>query len=212
MPTSYDIKQSDNTPVFGVKELSKRIKETLEERFGRLRVRGETSNVFRSARGHVYLRLKEGDSVLEAVCWDSVAQRSAMEWQDGLEVECVGRLSAYHGHSKYQLIIDSIKPAGEGALYRMLTERRKRLEAEGLFAAERKQALPFLPSRIGLITSMQGAVLHDILHRLRERCARDVLIWPSQVQGEHAAASLCRALRGLSGGEGHARQDTWRWT
>ncbi|MBC6444011.1 MAG: exodeoxyribonuclease VII large subunit [Alphaproteobacteria bacterium GM202ARS2] len=199
MPATHDIKQSDNTPVFGVKELSTRIKETLEERFGRLCVRGETSNVFRSARGHVYVRLKEGDSILEAVCWKNVAEASSMEWHDGIEVECVGRLSAYHGGSKYQLIIDEVTPSGEGALYRMLAERRKRLEGEGLFALERKRALPFLPSRIGLITSLQGAVLHDVLHRLRERCVRDVLIWPSQVQGDEAAATLCRALQGLGG-------------
>jgi exodeoxyribonuclease VII large subunit len=187
-----------NQPEYTVSELSLALKRSIEDEFGHVRVRGEISGWKRVGSGHCYFALKDSDAVLDAVCWRTTAIRLALRPEDGMEVVCNGRLTTYPGRSKYQLVVDSIELAGIGALLRLLEERRQRLAAEGLFAAERKQKLPFLPRVIGIVTSPTGAVIRDILHRLADRFPRHVLLWPVAVQGEGAAAQIAAAIAGFN--------------
>jgi exodeoxyribonuclease VII large subunit len=187
-----------NLPEFTVSEISQAVKRTLEGRFERIRVRGEISGFKRATSGHLYFALKDEESKLDGVCWRMTAQRLAIAPEDGLEVIATGRISSYPGRSSYQLIIDSLELAGEGALLKLLEDRRKKLAGEGLFDLERKKALPFLPAVIGVVTSPTGAVIRDILHRLRDRFPRHVLIWPVPVQGEGAKEQIAAAIAGFN--------------
>jgi exodeoxyribonuclease VII large subunit len=187
-----------NLPEYSVSELSMALKRSIEESFSHVRVRGEISGFKRHGSGHCYFALKDSDAVIDAVCWRNTAIRLPIRPEDGMEVVCTGRLTTYPGRSKYQLVIDSIELAGIGALLRVLEERRQRLAAEGLFAAERKKKLPFLPGVIGIVTSPSGAVIRDILHRLADRFPRHVLVWPVAVQGEGAAAQVAAAIEGFN--------------
>ena len=174
------------------------MKRSIEDGFGQVRVRGEISGWKRVGSGHCYFALKDSDAVIDAVCWRMTAIRLDMKPEDGMEVVCSGRLTTYPGRSKYQLVVERIELTGIGALLRKLEERRQRLAAEGLFAAERKKKLPFLPQVIGIVTSPTGAVIRDILHRLADRFPRRVLIWPVAVQGEGAAAQIAAAIDGFN--------------
>jgi exodeoxyribonuclease VII large subunit len=187
-----------NLTEYTVSELSQALKRSIEDGFSHVRVRGEVSGFKRHASGHCYLALKDADAVLDAVCWRMTAIRLAVKPEDGMEVVCTGRLTTFPGRSKYQLVIDTIELAGVGALLKLLEERRRRLAAEGLFAAERKKPLPFLPQIIGIVTSPTGAVIRDILHRLADRFPRRVLLWPVAVQGEGAAAQVAAAIAGFN--------------
>jgi exodeoxyribonuclease VII large subunit len=187
-----------NLPEYTVSELSMALKRSIEEGFSHVRVRGEISGFKRHSSGHCYFALKDSDAVIDAVCWRNTAIRLPIRPDDGMEVVCTGRLTTYPGRSKYQLVIDSIELAGIGALLKILEDRRQRLAAEGLFAAERKKKLPFLPQVIGIVTSPSGAVLRDILHRLADRFPRQVLVWPVAVQGEGAAAQVAAAIEGFN--------------
>ncbi len=186
-----------NIAEFSVSELAFALKRTIEDSFGWVRVRGELSGLKRAASGHMYFSLKDDKAVLDAVCWRGTLPKLAFELEDGLEVVCLGRLTTYPQRSRYQLVVEAIEPAGIGALLAQLEERRKRLEAEGLFAPERKKPLPFLPDVVGVVTSASGAVVRDILHRLEERFPRRVILWPVLVQGEGAAAQIAAAVRGF---------------
>jgi len=187
-----------NTPEFSVSEISGVVKRVIEGEFGHVRVRGELGRVSRPRSGHVYLDLKDDRAVLSGVIWKGVASRLSVQPEEGMEVVATGRLTTFAGQSRYQLIVEDMVPAGAGALMAMLEKRRKALAAEGLFAAERKRALPYLPEVIGVVTSPSGAVIRDILHRLRERFPRRVLIWPVAVQGERCAPEVARAIRGFN--------------
>src|SRR5947199_2069783 len=187
-----------NLPEYTVSELSQALKRSVEENFSYVRVRGEISGYKRHSSGHCYFALKDAEAVLDAVCWRQTAIRLPIRPEDGMEVVCTGRLTTYPGRSKYQLVVDSIALAGIGALLRLLEERRQRLAAEGLFAAERKKKLPFLPQVIGIVTSPTGAVIRDILHRLADRFPRRVLLWPVAVQGDGAAAQIAAAIDGFN--------------
>lgn len=187
-----------NLPELSVSDLSRALKRTVEDAFGYVRVRGEISQPKRHTSGHLYLRLKDDAAVIEAVCWKGVVARLAIRPEEGMEVICTGKLTTYPGRSQYQLVIDSMDLAGEGALLKMLEERKRRLAAEGLFAPERKKPLPFLPRTIGVITSPTGAVIRDILHRLSDRFPRHVLLWPVAVQGDGAATQVARAIQGFN--------------
>src|SRR5437764_6375669 len=189
---------ASNLLEYTVSELSLALKRSIEDGFSHVRVRGEISGFKRVGSGHCYFALKDTDAVLDAVCWRQTAIRIPLKPEDGMEVVCTGRVTTYPGRSKYQLVVDSIALAGKGALLRLLEERRQRLAAEGLFAAERKQKLPFLPQVIGIVTSPTGAVIRDILHRLADRFPRRVLIWPVAVQGEGAAAQIAAAIAGFN--------------
>ncbi|MBL4804108.1 MAG: exodeoxyribonuclease VII large subunit [Alphaproteobacteria bacterium] len=194
--TENESKKS-NVPEFSVQELAFSLKRTLEENFGRVRVRGELSRVSIAASGHMYSSLKDDQAVIDAVCWKGVMSKLSVKPEEGLEVICTGRISTYPQRSNYQLIIESMELAGEGALLKMLEERKKKLAAEGLFAPERKKDVPFLPKTIGVVTSPTGAVIRDILHRLTDRFPRDVLVWPVLVQGDGAAKQVAAAVRGF---------------
>lgn len=187
-----------NLPEVTVSELSGALKRALEEGFGRVRVRGELSGVKHHSSGHLYFSLKDEGAVLGGVCWRGTVARLGLKPADGMEVVCTGRITAYVGRSQYQIVADAMELAGQGALLKLLEERRQKLLAEGLFAAERKKKLPFLPGVIGVITSPTGAVIRDILHRLNERFPRRVLIWPVAVQGEAAAEQVARAIAGFN--------------
>ena len=187
-----------NVPEFSVSEISQAVKRTLEGTFERVRVRGEISGFKRAASGHLYMAMKDDAAVLDAVCWRGTAGRLSIQPEDGMEVIATGRLTSYPGRSKYQIVIDSLELAGEGALLKLLEDRRRKLAAEGLFDEGRKQALPFLPQVIGVVTSPTGAVIRDILHRLADRFPRHVLVWPVLVQGEGAAEQVAAAIRGFN--------------
>ena len=187
-----------NVPEYTVSELSLALKRTVEGAYERVRVRGELSGVKRAASCHLYMSMKDDKAVLDVVCWRATAGRLRFAPEDGLEVVCTGKLTTYPGRSKYQLIVESMEPAGLGALMALLEERKKKLAAEGLFDEARKQALPYLPAVIGVVTSPTGAVIRDILHRLRERFPRRVLLWPVLVQGEGAAREIAAAIEGFN--------------
>ncbi len=189
---------SANQPEYSVSELAQALKRSIEDRFGQVRVKGEISGWKRVGSGHCYFALKDAEAVLDAVCWRTTAVRLQMNPEDGMEVVCSGRLTTYPGRSKYQLVVDRIELAGVGALLKLLEDRRTRLAAEGLFAAEGKKKLPFLPEVIGIVTSPSGAVIRDILHRLADRFPRRVLLWPVAVQGENAAAQIAAAIDGFN--------------
>ncbi len=162
-----------------------------------MRLRGELSGVKRAASGHLYCALKDENAVIDGVMWRGGAQRLAFRPEDGIEVVASGKLTTYPGRSKYQIVIESMEIAGEGALLALLEKTRARLAAEGLFDADRKRALPYLPRTIGVVTSPTGAVIRDILHRLADRFPSHVLVWPVLVQGQGAAEQVAAAVRGF---------------
>ncbi len=193
-----DPAQSGNAPEFTVSEISGAVKRLIEGEFAHVRVRAEVGRVSRPRSGHVYLDLKDERAVLSGVIWKGVAARLSTQPEEGMEVVATGRLTTFPGQSKYQIVIEEIAPAGVGALMAMLEKRKAQLAAEGLFAPERKQPIPYLPEVIGVVTSPSGAVIRDILHRLRDRFPRKVLIWPVAVQGERCAAEVARAIEGFN--------------
>jgi exodeoxyribonuclease VII large subunit len=188
----------DNIPVFSVTEISTAVKKTVEGAFERVRVRGEISRPSFPSSGHVYFRLKDENAVLDAVVFRGLRSRLSMLPEDGLEVIASGRMTTFAGKSSYQIIVDSLEMAGEGALLKLLEERKKKLAAEGLFAEERKRALPYLPTVVGVVTSPSGSVIRDILHRLADRFPRHVLVWPVAVQGDQAAPQVTAAIQGFN--------------
>jgi exodeoxyribonuclease VII large subunit len=188
-----------NAPEFTVTELSSALRRTVEDAYGHVRVRGEITG-FRGAHasGHCYFALKDDGAKIEAVVWKGTHYRMRFKPQEGLEVIATGKLTTYPGSSKYQIVIESLEPAGIGALMALMEERKKKLAAEGLFDEARKQLLPWLPEVIGVVTSPTGAVIRDILHRLEDRFPRHVLVWPVRVQGEGSAEQVANAIRGFN--------------
>ncbi len=188
----------DNSPALTVSELSGALKRTVESAFGQVRVRGEISGFKRHASGHCYFTLKDENACIDAVIWRGNAAALAFLPEDGAEVIATGKLTTYPGRSKYQIVVERMEIAGEGALLALLEKRRRALAAEGLFSAERKRSLPFLPQVIGVVSSPTGAVIRDILHRLEDRCPTRVILWPVPVQGEGAAAKIAAAIRSFA--------------
>jgi exodeoxyribonuclease VII large subunit len=182
-----------------VTELSAALKRTVEDSFGYVRVRGEISG-YRGphSSGHVYFALKDESARIDAVIWKMAFSRMKIRPEEGLEVVVTGRLTTYPGRSNYQIIIETLEPAGVGALLKQLEERKKKLAAEGLFEEARKQLIPFMPRVVGVVTSPTGAVIRDILHRLADRFPRDVIVWPVRVQGDGAANEIAAAIRGFN--------------
>src|SRR5438874_4396600 len=187
-----------NLPELTVSELSTALRRTIEEAYGYVRVRGELGKVSYHGNGHVYFDLRGDRACVASVIWRSTALRIALKLEAGLEVVVTGRLTTYPGRSQYQIIVDTLEPAGIGALMALLEERKRKLAAEGLFDEARKQLLPFLPTVIGVVTSPSGAVIRDILHRLADRFPRRVLLWPVKVQGEGSAAEVATAIEGFN--------------
>lgn len=189
---------SNAPPEYTVSELSHKLKRVVEEEFSFVRVRGEISKVTVAKSGHLYTSMKDADAVLDAICWKGSLSRLSVKPEEGMEVVCTGRLTTYPGRSNYQLIIETMELAGQGALLKMLEMRRKKLAAEGLFDPARKKPIPFLPKLIGIVTSPTGAVIRDMMHRLEERFPRPVLLWPVIVQGQTAAQQVAAAIRGFN--------------
>jgi exodeoxyribonuclease VII large subunit len=195
-------KPQSNLAEFSVSELSGAIKRAVEEGFPFVRVRGEISGLKTVASGHTYFDLKDEKAVLNAIIWKQSARSIGLKPESGMDVVCTGRVTTYPGSSRYQMIVEQVELAGQGALMALLEERRKRLLAEGLFDSERKKKLPFLPQVIGVVSSPTGAVIRDIMHRLNARFPRQVLLWPVAVQGEKAAAEIAAAIAGFNALDG----------
>lgn len=185
-------------PILSVTEISLSLKACVEQVFSDIRVRGEVSGVKKAASGHIYFSLKDNDSVLSAVAWRGRDKITQAAIEEGLEIVCTGKLSTYPGRSNYQMIVESAEPAGIGALLKLLNERKEKLAKEGLFDEARKKPLPYLPDVIGVITSPTGAVIRDIMHRLKDRFGRHVILWPVLVQGTEAAEQIAGAIKGFN--------------
>ncbi len=184
----------NNNPVYSVGEFSQVIKKLVETNFSYVRIRGEISRPSFPGSGHVYFTLKDTDGSIAAIIWKYTLPRLSIRPEEGMEVICNGKITTFAGQSKYQIIVDSMEVAGEGALLKMLEDRRKKLLAEGLFKQEHKKPIPYLPQRIGVITSPSGAVIKDILHRLSDRFPSHVYLWPVAVQGEGSAQQIANAI------------------
>jgi exodeoxyribonuclease VII large subunit len=191
--------QRVNVPEWTVSELSAALKRTVEDTYNYVRVRGEISG-YRGphSSGHAYFALKDDGARIEAVIWRTSFARMRIRPEEGLEVVATGRLTTYPGRSTYQIVIETLAPAGLGALMALLEQRKRTLAAEGLFDEARKQRLPYLPAVIGVVTSPSGAVIRDILHRLADRFLPHVLVWPVRVQGDGAADEIAAAIRGFN--------------
>lgn len=189
---------TDNVHEFTVSEISQVLKQTVEQAFSFVRVRGEISGLKRASSGHVYFSLKDENAVLNGICWKGLAEKLPFSIEDGLEVIATGKITTYQNRSNYQIIVEWMEPAGIGALMALLEKRKQELAKEGLFSPERKKKLPYMPSVIGVITSPTGAVIRDILHRLSERFPAHVLLWPVPVQGEGAAEKIAAAIKGFN--------------
>lgn len=186
-----------NMPEYTVSEISGAVKRTLESTFGRIRVRGEVTELKRYPSGHIYLSLKDEGAKIAGVVWKSAVPRLGMTPENGVEVIATGRISAYGERSSYQLIIERMEFAGAGALLARIEMLRTRLAAEGLFDVGSKRALPMLPRVVGVVSSERGAVIQDILTTVARRFPRTVLLWPVPVQGEGAAERIAAAIEGF---------------
>jgi exodeoxyribonuclease VII large subunit len=188
-----------NAAEYTVSEISNALKRTVEDTFGHVRVRGEISG-YRGphSSGHAYFSLKDDKAKIDAVVWRTTMQRLKFRPEEGMEVIATGKLTTYPGKSSYQIVIDNLEPAGAGALMALLEERKKRLAAEGLFDKERKRPLPYMPRVIGVVTSPTGAVIRDIIHRIKDRFPLTVVVWPVRVQGETSGAEVAAAVSGFN--------------
>ncbi len=186
-----------NVPEYTVSEISGAVKRTLEGAFGRVRVRGEITELKRYSSGHIYFSLKDEGGKLAGVIWKSAVSRLGLDPENGVEVIAQGKISSYGDRSTYQLMVDRMEYAGAGALLARIEMLRVRLAAEGLFDVARKRPFPLLPEVIGVVTSAQGAVIQDIRTTIERRFPRRILLWPVPVQGEGAARAICEALRGF---------------
>lgn len=188
----------DNAPALSVSELSSALKRTVEGAFDHVRVRGEISGFKRVASGHCYFTLKDDSACIDAVIWRGQAAALRFQPEDGAEVVATGKLTTYPARSRYQIVVERLELAGQGALMALLDKRRRQLAAEGLFDEARKRALPFAPQLVGVVTSPTGAVIRDILHRLADRFPCRVLVWPTPVQGEGAAEKVAAGIAGFN--------------
>src|SRR3984957_12075420 len=189
---------ADNAPAYTVSELAFALKRTLEDTYGFVRLRGELSKVTRHASGHIYLSLKDDRACIDGVVWKTQTRGLACRPEQGMEVIVTGRITTYPASSKYQIVIETLEPAGVGALLAQLERLKAKLAAEGLFAPERKRPLPAMPAVVGVITSPTGAVIRDILHRIRDRWPCRVVVWPVVVQGDQAAGQVAAAIAGFN--------------
>jgi len=187
-----------NTPEFSVSELAGAVKKTLEGAFGRVRVRGEITELKAYASGHQYFALKDEGAKIRAIIWKGAVARVGLKPENGVEVIATGRITSYPERSEYQLIVERLEYAGVGALLARIEALKVRLAAEGLFAPERRRALPMLPRVIGVVTSPQGAVLQDIKTTIARRFPTRIVLWPVPVQGEGAAEKIAAAIAGFS--------------
>ena len=190
--------ETGNAKPYSVSELAFALKRTLEDAYGFVRLRGELSKVTHHSNGHVYLTIKDEKAAIDGVVWKGSVRGLSVRPEQGLEVIVTGKITTYPQGSRYQIVIETMEAAGIGALLAQLERLKARLAAEGLFETSRKRALPSMPMVVGVITSPTGAVIRDILHRIRDRWPCRVIVWPVVVQGEQAAAQVCAAIRGFN--------------
>ncbi|MDO5386903.1 MAG: exodeoxyribonuclease VII large subunit, partial [Pseudomonadota bacterium] len=183
---------------YTVSEISAEIKRFVETKFNRVRIKGEIFGAKRADSGHYYLSLKDENAVIAAVCWRGVAAGLKIKPEDGLEVIATGKITTFAGKSSYQLVIEQMEVAGAGALLKLLEERKQQFAAEGLFDPAHKKKIPYLPQTIGVVTSASGAVIRDIIHRVRDRFPSHIVLWPTPVQGEGAAEKIAAAVKGFN--------------
>jgi exodeoxyribonuclease VII large subunit len=189
---------TSNAQAYSVSELAFALKRTLEDAYGFVRLRGELSKVTHHASGHVYLTIKDDKAAIDGVVWKGSVRGLSVRPEQGLEVIVTGRITTFPAGSRYQIVIESMEAAGVGALLAQLERLKQKLAAEGLFAADRKRRLPTMPAVVGVITSPTGAVIRDILHRIRDRWPCRVVVWPVVVQGDAAAGQVASAIRGFN--------------
>jgi len=187
-----------NAPAYSVSELAFALKRTLETSYSHVRLRGELSKVTHHGNGHVYLTIKDDKSAIDGVVWKGSVRGLGVRPEHGLEVIVTGKITTYPAGSRYQIVIESMEAAGVGALLAQLERLKAKLHSEGLFEASRKRPLPTMPAVVGVITSPTGAVIRDILHRIRDRWPCHVLVWPVVVQGDQAALQVAGAIRGFN--------------
>lgn len=187
-----------NIAEFSVSEVSSALRQLVEENFDHIRIRGEISGLKVASSGHIYFSLKDENAVMNAIIWKGSALKLKIKPEDGLEVRATGKITTYAGRSNYQMIVENMELTGEGALLKLLEERKKKLAAEGMFDESHKKQLPFMPQKIAVITSPTGAVIRDILHRIKERFPTHVMVWPVAVQGEGAASQISAAIKGIN--------------
>lgn len=183
---------------YSVSEISVAIRQCVETTFNQVRIKGEIFGAKRADSGHYYLSLKDENAVLSAVCWRGTVSSLCCKIEDGLEVVATGKITTFAGKSSYQLVISAMEVSGTGTLLKLLEERKKRLLEEGLFDPSHKKKIPFLPEVIGVVTSPSGAVIRDIIHRVRDRFPSRIIVWPTPVQGEGAAEKIAAAIRGFN--------------
>lgn len=186
-----------NVPEYSVSEISGAVKRALEGQFGRIRVRGEITELKRYPSGHIYFSLKDEGGKISGVVWKFSVPRLGLAPENGIEIIATGKISSYGERSSYQLIVERMEYAGAGALLARVEMLKARLQAEGLFDSGRKQSLPMLPRVIGVVTSESGAVIHDIRTTIARRFPLTLLIWPVPVQGEGAAQKIAAAIAGF---------------
>ena len=188
---------SENFPIWSVSEFSGVIKRTVEENLDWVRIRGEISGL-KEYKSGLFFSLKDQHAKIEARCWRSTIKKLKHLPEDGMEVIVSGKINVYPPHSNYSIVIEELEPAGEGALLKLLEERKRKFSSEGLFDADLKKPLPFIPYVIGVVTSPNGAVIKDILHRIEDRLPSNIILWPASVQGQTAAGDVSNAIRGFN--------------
>ncbi|MFV0431437.1 MAG: exodeoxyribonuclease VII large subunit [Alphaproteobacteria bacterium] len=187
-----------NSQEYSVSEISQILCGMIEDNFNHLRIRGEISGLKIAASGHIYFNLKDQDALINAICWRGTAAKLDIRPEEGLEVTLTGRITTYAQRSNYQIIVEHMELTGEGALLKLLEDRKKKLATEGLFDEQHKKPLPFIPKKIAVVTSPTGAVIRDILHRIEERFPTHILVWPTAVQGKEASKQIAAAIFGLN--------------
>ncbi len=187
----------DPNHVLSVEDLTRQIKRLLEGNFGRIWVEGEITNLARPRSGHLYFSLNDGNASLSGVMFRNSASHVRIPLQDGLRVQCYGRISVYEPHGKYQIIVDTMRSAGDGHLLATLQALKARLQAEGLFDPAHKKPLPVLPQRIGVVTSPTGAAIRDIIRSIHDRFPVPLLVYPCRVQGDGSAEEIAQGIRTL---------------
>ena len=187
-----------NNEIYSVTEFSFAIKKLVEGNFTYVKIKGEVFRPSFPNSGHVYFTLKDQDSSISAVIWRYTMPRLKLKPEEGMEVICSGKITTFSGQSRYQIIIDEIELAGQGALLKKLEERRQKFLEEGLFKSENKKNIPFLPEAIGVITSSSGAVINDIIHRVKDRFPMKIYLWSVSVQGENASKEISNAIDGFN--------------
>jgi len=196
--TDVAAQTDSNAKAYSVSELAFALKRTLEDSYGFVRLRGELSKVTHHSNGHVYLTIKDEKAAIDGVVWKGSVRNLSIRPEHGLEVVVTGKITTYPQGSRYQIVIETMEAAGIGALLAQLERLKQKLAAEGLFEPSRKRPLPEMPAVVGVITSPTGAVIRDILHRIRDRWPCRVIVWPVVVQGETAAAQVSGAIRGFN--------------